>query len=63
MLGILDLIADDPYVDGRCKFPFPLRGEAVMLYDSPLFWVAYRIEDQTTIQVMAIGHSRSRSQP
>ena len=62
MLLILALIADDPSVDGRSKFPFPLRGETVMLHDSPLFWVAYRFEDEATIQVMAIGHSRG-SQP
>jgi hypothetical protein len=57
VLRILGLIAEDPYVDGRNKFPFPLRGETVMLYDSPLFWVAYRFDDQTTVRVMAIGHA------
>ena len=58
VLGILAAIAADPDYDGRSKFPFPLPGATLSLFDSPLFWVVYDVVDDRTIQILNIGHTR-----
>jgi mRNA-degrading endonuclease RelE of RelBE toxin-antitoxin system len=63
VMRILDLIAVDPYFDGRNKFPYPLEDSPMVLYDSPLFWLVYNIDEGTSeVRILAIGHSRTSNE-